>query len=316
MDEPAKQPDDVAIRHDDGDGDAKQTLTAGSERVIYRNIKDFNKAIDAAAESIAKAKSPDLLGNVVWWGLILFTGFLYGVDRIFNWDLRHTLIPGIDLIDPLMVVIIGLVIWFLAWRRNQHDRILRDRLCLQCGTQLRDVEVDATGDGVCPNCKRNYNLGEYRRPDENRGTHFQGYLDTAHFDNTLFAAAEQIKKTRAIGFESDLMGLCWIALTVSFFGGLIFGWELYYWIPGSSPVNLIAFIILLIWGSWYVARMKKLGPSIIDQRRCMNCGYILLYTPINEQGLGRCSECGEIFILNQYERPTEKIPENNTNTTS
>ena len=45
-----------------------------------------------------------------------------------------------------------------------------------------------------------------------RGRHFRGYLDEAHFDKALFAAAEQIRKTRSAGFETDIMGLCWIAL--------------------------------------------------------------------------------------------------------
>ena len=43
----------------------------------------------------------------------------------------------------------------------------------------------------CPECEREFNLGEYRRPEENRGHEFQGYVDRAHFDKAMYAAAEQ-----------------------------------------------------------------------------------------------------------------------------
>ena len=104
------------------------------------------------------------------------------------------------------------------------------------------------------------------------------------------------------------MGCCWIALGVSFFGGMIFDWGLYDWIPGPPPMNLIGFILLLVWGSWYTTRMKKLVPSIIEKRCCMNCGYCLLHTQTDQGGLGRCPECGGEFVLGQYQRPPP--PEN------
>ena len=97
MGAPAQQSDDATIRHeDDGDLGADETPAPGSERVIYRDVEEFNKALDAAADSIAKAKGHDLLGHIIWWGTIIFTGFLYGAGRIFS----HVDLTG-DCIDAL-----------------------------------------------------------------------------------------------------------------------------------------------------------------------------------------------------------------------
>jgi len=302
---PAEQYIDMNAHQNEPEQEETGSVAASSERVFYRDAAEFNKAMSDAAESIRTTGGPDIAGNVIWWGLIAILAFLYLADWVFGWDLRHNLIPGIDLVKPVWMVVVVMMIWYFAWTRSQQPQILRNRLCLKCGTALIDKPVDEDGSGVCSKCGRGYNLGEYQRPDENRGRNFHGYIDAAHFDKAIFSAAEQIKKTRRLGFESDMMGCCWIALAVSFGISVLFDWELFDWIPGDIPVHLIWFVTLLLWGWWYTARVRKLKPAIVDQRLCMNCGYCLLGTPIDEMNMGRCPECGCVFASAQYDRPPE-----------
>ena len=209
----------------------------------------------------------------------------------------------------LWLVVGAMIVGHFAWTRSRQSRILRHRLCLKCGASLVDKPVDDDGSGVCLQCGRGFNLGEYQRPDENRGRNFRGYIDATHFDKAVFSAAEQIRKTRSLGFESDVMGCCWLALAVSFGGRVLFDWDLFDWIPGGVPVHGLWFVTLLVWGSWYTMRVRKLQPAIIDQRLCMNCGFCLLGAPTDDAGLGRCAECGCVFATAQYERPPERKEE-------
>jgi len=279
---------------------------AAPARPVYRDDDEFNKSLDAASASIRKAAGPDVLGNVLFWGMLLAIAVLLVGDWAFDWRVRRTLIPGVDLVKLLAVAVAGMFVVHHVSTRNHHTRILRQRLCFQCGTSLAKVSVDAAGDGTCPECARAYNLGEYRRPQQNRGRGFNGYIDGEHFDKAIFAAAEQIRKTRGTGFEADLMGWSWIALGVIFGCRVVLGWD-FDWLPGSGdvPYTGILFVSLLIWGGWYTARMKRLKPSIVSERLCMNCGYCLLHTPIDDDGLGSCPECDSEFVVAQYERPPD-----------
>ena len=63
----------------------------------------------------------------------------------------------------------------------------------------------------------------------------------------------------------------------------------------------VAFVTMLVWSGIYTSRMKKLRPRIVEERLCMNCGYSLLHTETDDDGLGRCSECGTVFARGQYD---------------
>ena len=67
----------------------------GRERLFYRDADEFNKAMDAASESIRKAAGPDVLGNALWWGLLVLQAVLYGTYWIFHLDIRHSVIPPV-----------------------------------------------------------------------------------------------------------------------------------------------------------------------------------------------------------------------------
>ena len=281
--------------------DEADTTTAG-ERVFYRDAGEFNQRLDRAADSIHKAEGPDVVGGVIWGGLVAFQAFLYVADWIFDWEVREKIIPGVDLTKPLWVLIIGLALFHHAWRHSQHARILKNRLCLQCGTKLLDLEPDEGGGGACPRCGREFNVGEYRRPDENRGRGFKGYIDADHFDKAMYAAAEHLKKARLFGFEGELIGWCWLALGVSFGCKLLLDWDLFAWLPWPMPYGLWL-VALSVWSGIYAWRLQRMRPAIVNHRLCLNCGYSLLHAPTDEQAIGRCPECGCDFATAQYERP-------------
>ncbi|MHC4990075.1 MAG: hypothetical protein ACYTGC_03755 [Planctomycetota bacterium] len=281
----------------------------GEARAIYRDDEEFNSSLDKAAESIRKAAGPNVLGNAIWCGLVGLQVFLYATDKLLGWDLRTQLVPGVDLVKPLWIVIIGLIVWDHVWRRQQHARIIGKRLCFQCGASQADTPVDEHGDGTCPGCGRAFNLGEYRRPAENRGAGFSGYLDPEHFDKALYKAAERIRSARGFGLESNLLGWAWIALGVCFGASVLLGWDVLDWVPTDLHVYGVWFVGLLVWSGFYSWRLQRMRPSIVAKHLCFDCGFSLVGTPTDEQGIGRCSECGALFVLAQYVRPEEELEE-------
>ena len=288
--------------------DKKPDTVPSAERVAYRDVGEFNKAMDAAADAIRGKETPAVVGTTIWFGLVACQIFLYVTDWIFDWELREKIIPGIDLAKPIWVVIIGMILLHHPWARSQHARILKNRLCLAGGAKLLEVEVDEEESGTCPACERRFSLGEYRRPDENRGRDFRGYIDAKHFDKTTYAAAEHLKKSSGFGFEGDLLGWGWLGLGVSFGIDVVLGWNLLDWLPGSHH-HFIWLVTMLVWSGIYAWRVQRMQPGIPERRRCLNCGYSLLHTPTDEQGIGRCPECGGEFAIEQYERPPEKAPD-------
>ena len=119
---------------------------------------------------------------------------------------------------------------------------------------------------MCTTCERQFNLGEYRRPSENRGRDFRGYMDADHFDKAMFAAAEQIKTTRGFGLEGGVMGWAWVALGVSFGLKVVLGWNLFDWLPEFIPVHGLWLVTLVVWGAWHTARLKKLLGAVDPEK--------------------------------------------------
>ncbi len=161
---------------------------------VYRDEDEFNTALDAAAESINPSAGNTTRGQVIFWSLVAVQVFLYASGWILGWDVRRGLVPGVDLTRPVWLVIVLVLVFHHVWTRQQHGRILRGRLCFGCGRPLFEVPVDEQERGACPQCGREFDLGQYRRPVENRGRRFRGYVDADHFDKTMYAAAEHLKK--------------------------------------------------------------------------------------------------------------------------
>jgi hypothetical protein len=274
------------------------------ERVFYRDDDEFHTALDKATETIIKAEGPPAFRTIAWITLIGLQAALYLSDWILGWNLREGLVPGVDLVKPMWVVLFVTAVIDHTWTRNRQGRILKQRLCFECARSLLDVPTDDDGGGTCPGCDRVFNLGEYRRPGENRGREFQGYIDGAHFDKTMYAAAERIHRVRGGGLQTDLLTWGWTALGVCF-GLSVVGWDPLDWIPGPQPNYGIAAGIMGVWSLVHWLRTRRLRPAISERLLCLDCGYSLVQTPRDENGVGRCPECGTVFAVAQYERPPD-----------
>lgn len=76
------------------------------------------------------------------------------------------------------------------------------------------------------------------------------------------------------------------------------------WTKAAGFVLLVASgIVAAIWGFRGRARFRK---RLIDQRLCLECGYSLIGQLIDDEGRGRCPECGKDFEVVRYLRPPKR----------
>lgn len=274
------------------------------ERVFYRSEEEFKTAFDKAVEAIDAKRRVGRIDAAIWFGLWGVLALLYLSPWVFGWRL-HALVPGVDLRSVTWILLIGYFVLYHIRARHKHTFILRGRQCLACGEKLLKVDTDDAGDGTCPACGRAFNLGEYRRPSERRGAHFQGYLDADHFDKAMHEAGERVMKRRGLGVERDLIGAAWIALGIAFGCDLLLDLNVFAFLPGADVWFWAWLAAMSIWSGAYTARVKRIVPSLVPERRCLECGYSLLGTPTDGDGLGRCPECASAFALAEYERPPD-----------
>lgn len=135
-----------------------------------------------------------------------------------------------------------------------------------------------------------------------RGESF--YRNKMHFVLTLERAARRFKHKRDHGLERIALIVVGVMLVASMFlqdRGL---WS--FKIPLGDrgfDLHLVGLAILLAWMLSYHARVGKLRRSIIDRKRCLNCGKDLLRTPTDKRGVGRCRSCGMEFNKGWYDLP-------------
>jgi predicted Zn-ribbon and HTH transcriptional regulator len=274
-----------------------------AERVYYRNEEEFKAAFDKAVEAIDNTRRVGRIDAVIWFGLWGVLVVLY-LGWIFGWRL-HAVVPGVDLRSVTWILLIGYFVLYHIRARHKHTFILRARQCLACGEKLLKVETNDAGDGTCPACGREFNLGEYRRPAERRGAQFQGYLDADHFDKAMHEAGERVMKRRGLGVERDVMGGMWIALGIAFGFDVLLDVNIFASVPGENIWLWGCLAAMLVWSGIYTSRVKGIVPSLVPERRCLECGYSLLGTPVGNDGVGRCPECASTFTAAEYERPAE-----------
>lgn len=294
-------------------GSTTEGSRAMGERVYYRNKEEFNTAFDKAVEAIDKTRRVGRIDAFIWIGLWSLLAVLYLSQWLFGWRL-HAVIPGADVRS---ITWIALAVYFALYHiraRHKHEFILRARQCLECGEKLLGVDTDEAGDGTCPACGRDFNVGEYRRPSERRGAQFAGYLDAEHFDKAMEEAGERILKRRGLGMEGEIMGAAWLALAIAFGFNIILDMSLFASFPGGNAWFWVWLAAMLIWSGVYAARVKRIVPSLVPDRRCLECGYSLLGTPTDDDGLGRCPECASPFALEEYARPPEPEERENLDT--
>ena len=60
---------------------------------------------------------------------------------------------------------------------------------------------------------------------------------------------------------------------------------------------------MLGWMLWYHCRLGRIKRSIIDRKRCFNCGEELLHYATDKRGVGKCRNCQSPYNTGWYELP-------------
>ena len=136
-----------------------------------------------------------------------------------------------------------------------------------------------------------------------RGESF--YRGRTHFVLTIERTARRLRHKRDRGRERLALILFGLLLITSLICQKYTAWSLT--IPVGSrgfDLHLIGIVILLGWMVSYHSRLGKIKRSIIDRRRCLNCGAELLHFATDRRGVGRCRSCQTPYNSGWYELPT------------
>ena len=138
-----------------------------------------------------------------------------------------------------------------------------------------------------------------------RGQSF--YNSRTHFALTIERAARRFRRTRDHGRERIVLILFGVALITSMIVQKYTAWSLTVPAgPGRFDLHLIGIAILLGWMVSYHTRLGKIKRSIIDRKRCLNCGEELLHFATDKRGVGRCRNCQSPYNIAWYELPRFK----------
>ena len=282
---------------------SKPQHTPGAEAfVAYRNEQEFNTALDAAAERIRSSRRFDGLGWL-WFTMFAIGAIFAFCQWVLGLKLHLAVIPGVNLFGWWWVALIVMAFVHHGVVRNFHRTVIRRRLCFECGKALLGVPTEDDR-GACPDCGRRFALAQYRRPGDNRGRKFVGYVDTEHFNAVLDAASDRIRAAHGQGWEKFAYDWLWLGLLVSFIAGIFTRWSLFSGTIGTGNVHFGWLIVMLLWSAVRALRHRRLRPSIVEKRRCLTCGYSLLQMPVDGDGYGRCPECGDEFAEGEWTPPT------------
>jgi len=125
--------------------------------------KAFNKAVVRVNRKHPAVKK--ITFTFVFMAVAL--GLLMPVMVLLNITLKWNLpLPGWS---PLLFHLIfwPVFAWYMFTMRKRLDPvryIITNRLCLNCGYPLRGLPLDSNWNGRCPECGREYNLGDYVHP--------------------------------------------------------------------------------------------------------------------------------------------------------
>ena len=135
-----------------------------------------------------------------------------------------------------------------------------------------------------------------------RGESF--YRSRAHFVFTVERTARRFKRKRDHGRERIGLILLGVALITSMILQKYTAWSLIV-LPGAGrfDLHLIGIAILLGWMISYHTRLGKIKRSVIDHKRCLNCGEELLHFATDKRGVGRCRKCQSPYNIGWYELP-------------
>jgi len=120
------------------------------------------------------------------------------------------------------------------------------------------------------------------------------YLDTKHFNMFMQTVSKHllIEKGRGIDRIPHIVLIVMVALFCLMVLWLSIDFSHWYIIAMQ--------VVMCVFFTWYFFRIKRFVKIIIRHRMCFACGYSLRKTPTEENGCGRCSECGVTFHLGYY----------------
>lgn len=120
------------------------------------------------------------------------------------------------------------------------------------------------------------------------------YLDPKHFKLFMQSVSKHllIEKGRGVDRIPHIV----LVVMAALFCLMIF----FLFLNISYSFVLAMQIVMCVFFIWYFFRITRFVKTIIRQRMCFACGYSLRKTPTDENGHGRCSECGNTFHLGYY----------------
>ena len=307
----------------------------------YKSQEQFDEALEAASQRLARWRGLRLQWYALTVGGVLL--IVLTIIKLFTELVSiepEIFIPSAYFWWAWVVALAWCGLYFRSMRRLA-DKIIEQRLCLRCGASLIETDTDEYGHGVCNRCCSVFCLGDYMAPSQNiaglqaviqrvkdrmppvlepppphgarpvRIVVPRGglYRNRSHFDQVIHQAAKRCL-IHGRGLASLQMGLIGGALpaTALFFVLYLMGvkWVLLFGILGLGI--LIAAVVI---GLSLLAHADATKARLINQRRCLACGYSLNGLRIGQRGCGKCPECGRPFHPEEYTAPAEG--EENTN---
>lgn len=110
----------------------------------------------------------------------------------------------------------------------------------------------------------------------------------------------------ALWFAGVVGGFLGLAFQATYFGLQLVGVSL---LQSAVLTGIMVGVIgvLLALALWWGLRGRtRFRKRLIEQRLCFDCGYALIGAPTDEQGRGRCPECGKAFRVAAYLRPRKR----------
>lgn len=306
----------------------------------YRDNQHFEESIQDAASRIMRWSGLRFQWYVLTIGgvvLIVFT--LLKLFEILIGHEPQTFLNGMGLIVA-WVVALGWTWLYSLEARGLSQRIIKKRLCLQCGHSLLDSATDDYGSGVCSNCCHVFNLGEYLPPtggiealrtirqgleearrsqaappipltrpvpairDLSPSTPSPGlslYKDEYHFNRVMARAA-----ARQLVFKPFALSLRFtlygILLPSLVFTLMVLNFFPIGW-PFTTMMILGCLFFLYLLGMKYLAQLTVMQCRIVKFRLCLSCGHSLEDAQLDEKGIGACPKCGQRFHALLYKAP-------------
>ncbi len=134
----------------------------------YKYSWQFDEAMEKEREWPLQQEHRRLrLIRSVLWLCVLSYAALYSASYCFDWQRLHFWLALFFEEAPFHLVVwpvLGVYTWYVSKGVEPRRLITRKLLCFGCGYSLIGLPVDDEHRGRCPECGRDYNLGEYVHP--------------------------------------------------------------------------------------------------------------------------------------------------------